>query len=743
MRLYRTLKIIFACILLCYALPKNIVYGQEQGYHWGKWSAGQRENGSLMDKVLDSYIDSMGNTYIFGKFGMDARLGENGPQICPMDSCAVEMGYLIGNSQGVFLAKIDSLGNILWCKSARDGSQNSGCEPWNNMVVKDNIITIAFDNHYGSEWWNWFYFFDTMLTESSYPYGQYDNRTYFVSFDLDGNLVDFHNIQLFALSGPSSQGLSMCHLKSVFGSCFTIDEENNTHIFSSGEFTFKDSTNTPYIIVDDDTNRIYTLPLKTMNGEAYTTAAYYKMDSSWGLVGFRYLIDSITGWDPIEGSKANLAMYRSIVVGDEIYVNCYYRCDDYSFIPDTLPVKVFLDSVHYLRIDNTGDWRIMPCLLKLNSNGEIVWTQQLYVESSQVINYIEAGDVATDEEKVYAFYWPGWGNYSRFYVDSAHNTRIPRCPNNSCLIVSYNRITGSAVDYYLVDTINDNMSHNSLDILGDELVLNVAFERLNHTVKETELCRINKYTKEVTRSSPIRYNSGATCNSMSVNDHGWVFRGETGDRARVYDSIFLGNYQEASVMTFFYDSTLDMRRPRPCYAVDSLWSDGTTGQTVTLSWRSQFPHPSYELAYIPEDGSWDDATLMQISDTTATVTLTDNGCHLFRVRGLCEGNRETHGPWSSSVTVCPQVGISSHSTHRSPLNLYPNPTDGTVQILGLPDERVTVEVMDMKGRWVKTIENTSSFNVSDFPSGVYIVHVKTKPDSSVPGKKIYLELVKQ
>ena len=291
-----------------------------------------------------------------------------------------------------------------------------------------------------------------------------------------------------------------------------------------------------------------------------------------------------------------------------------------------------------------------------------------------------------------------------------------------------------------MDTVNhQNTYNNSLAILGDELFLNVVF----YVLKYNKLGRINKYTKEVTWSSPIHYNFLLQSNNLSVNDHGWVFRGETGDRARVYDSIFLGNYQEASVMTFFYDSTLDMRRPRPCYAVDSLWIDGTTGQAVTLSWRSRFPHPSYELAYIPEDGSWDDATLMQISDTTATLTLTDDGCHLFRVRGLCEGNRETHGPWSSSVTVCPQVGISSHIAHRSPLNLYPNPTDGTVQILGLPDERVTVEVMDMKGRWVKTIENTSSFSVSDFPSGVYIVHVKTKPDSSVPGKNIYLELVKQ
>lgn len=725
MKRHRTFIVIFVSLFLSGGMLMNTAHAQQQGLRWGKWAAGLLNNNILPDRVVDSYIDSAGNTYIFGRFGMDARLGENGPKICPMDTCAVEMGYMIGNSRGVFLAKIDSLGNILWCKSARDGSQNSGCSPWNNMVVKDNRITIAFDNHYGSEWWNWFYFFDTILWESSYPIGHYDNRTYFVTFDMDGNIIDYHNIQLFALLGPISQGLSMCHLISGFGSCFSIDEDNNTHIFSSGEFTFKDSTNTPYLIVDDDTNRRYLLPLKTMNGKAYTTAAYYKLDSSWELVGFRYLIDSIAGWDPIVGSKANLEMFRSIVVGDEIYLNSYFRCDDYSFVVDTQPVKVFLDSVHYLRIDNTNDWQTMPCLLKMNRDGEVVWVQQLYNEPTTTVpcNYMPTGGVATDEENVYALYWPAWTDVTSFYIDSAHNTRIPGGPDviyGYCFVASYNRNTGTPVDYYVVDTVNKNDSQNSLAVVGDELVLNVAFDLL----KKTELCRINKYTKEKTWSSPIHYNFIVECKNMSVNDHGWVFRGERGDETRVYDSIFLGNYREASVMTLFYDSSLDMHRPKPCYAVDSLWSDGVIGHTATLFWSSRFPHPDYELSYIPDGGSWDDATNIQISDTTATVDLPDGRCRLFRVRGLCDGNRRPHGPWSDAIAVCPQAAIDNAESTTA-ISLHPNPTEGTVEIVGLRNEAATVEVLDMTGRVVQTHDKVSTFNVSALPAGIYIVRIKT------------------
>ena len=718
-------------------------HAQQQGFRWGKWSAGLLDNNSLRDKVVDSYIDSAGNTYIFGRFGMDARLGENGPKICPMDTCAVEMGYMIGNSRGVFLAKIDSLGNILWCKSARNGSQNSGCGPWNNMVVKDDKITIAFDNGYGSEWWNWFYFFDTILRESSYPIGYPDSRTYFVTFDMNGNRLDYHDIQLFAYldCGYNFYHTSLSGYLRDHGH-FLIDEDDNIHIFACGGFFGEDSLHKAYIIVDGDTNRKYPLNIKTMDGKTYSTSVYYKMDSSWNLIGSRFLVDSVSVWNPTGECMANIEFQKAIVEGDEIYASCIFYSDDYSFSPDTLPIKVFLDSVHYLRIDNKEDWQTMPCLLKLNRDGEVVWVQQLYNEQTTTLpaSYLPYVSVAADEENVYACYWPGWPNVIRFYIDSAHNTMIPGGPNvpsSYSLIVSYNRNTGSPVDYYVADTVNMNDSQNSLAVVGDELVLNVAFDLL----KKTELCRINKYTKEVTWSSPIHYNFIVECKNMSVNDHGWVFRGEHGDETRVYDSIFLGNYREASVMTLFYDSSLDMHRPQPCPGVDSLWSAGTEGTTVTLAWCSPFNHPRYELSYIPEGGSWDAATNIQISDTTATVDLPDGRCHLFRVRGLCDGHRRPHSPWSDTIAVCLGVGIDAADSAAA-ISLFPNPAEGTVEIVGLEGVAATVEVVDMAGRVVQTHEKTASFSVATLPAGTYIVRVATRTVDSVD-RHHYLKLVKK
>ena len=669
MRLKCIFKILFAYILLCYALPANTAHAQQQGFRWGKWSEGQHEqDGSLKDKVLDSYIDSAGNTYIFGKFGMSARLGDGGPYICPMDSLAREMGYMIGNSTGTFIAKIDSSGNILWCKSARCGNENSPCEPWNNMVVKDGKITIAINVMRQGAPWDWFYFFDTMLVEPSSQYHTSILRTYFVTFDLDGNRLDYHDIQLFAFTGPSYT----IFFNQIMGDgTLLIDEEDNIHLIARGSFFGEDSSHRAYIIVDGDTNRRYPLNIRTQNGKAYSQTVYYKMDSNWNLIGSRFLIDSISVWNPDGLNMANIRITRAIVEGDYIYAHGIFSCDDFYFNPDTLPVKVFLDSVHYLRIDNLGDWGTMPCLLKLDRNGEVVWVQQLYNESNMedLGNYGQLmGDVAVDEENVYAFYFPFWGDQTNFFIDSEHNTLIPRGPIAYSLIVSYNCDTGVPVDYYLIDTVNKNGSHNSLEVIGDELVLNVSFFLLY----KNELCKINKYTKEVTRSSPITYSwTSNYCNSMAVNSNGWVFRGEAGEGPRVYDSIFLGNYQKASVMTFFYDSTLDMRRPQPCYGVDTLWSAGTAGHTVTLSWRSPFPHPRYELAYIPDGGSWDDATLVETTDTTATVA-----------SAICSASAAcaTATAWRTAPGATPlpsaHRSASAASTARRPSRSPPTPPTG-------------------------------------------------------------------
>lgn len=738
MKTDRIIEIAFKVTLVLFVLLAGGVQAQEHGFRWGKWQQGRlTQNGALQDRVCDSYVDSIGNTYIWGQYGAQARLGEYGPYICPLDEYGYDPQHMPGTNfiAGAFLAKIDSAGTVLWCKSA-GACLNGLATPWNNMVVKDNKITVACRAGWDVPW---FYFFDTIFTFSGNQAFANHSYTYFVTFDMDGNMLEYHCLQCYGFNGPRTRFFGLIDLFSFNrGNNFTIDSEGNIHVFTGGTWVGEDSLHKAYIIVDEDTNRRYLLNPKTIGGEYLAFPLYMKFDREWNLVSSRYLIDSIAGWTRGAESRfclASLEPRRVIAEDDGIYACCTFLCDDIRFEPDSFQVTVFLDSAHCLQIDNERDFSVLPCLIKFNLDGSVAWIRQLYAigRPDMASHYGDVGCIALDEDYVYSYFYST--NWCRVFADSAHTQEIVGHLPDYGVVVAYDRATGDYIDYYLFDTINRNWSHdNSLALIGDELVQNVHFFFLHYK----EILKINKHTKEVTRSFPI-YNRGAPSaqgtECMAASPYGWTIRVEAGQVPMVGDSIFIGNYQDALVYAFFYDSTLDLHRPSPCPAVDSLWCSSISGHTASLSWLSQHL-PQYELAFVPQGDSWDDATLVVVADTTTTLTLPSDQCYKVRIRGLCDGNRRAHSPWSDSLAICPEVGIDNVASGAL-LSLSPNPSGGVVQILGLEDDNASVEVLDIDGRLLLSFENTTSLDLSSLPAGIYIVKVMTKGN-----RYEYLKLIK-
>ena len=126
----------------------------------------------------------------------------------------------------------------------------------------------------------------------------------------------------------------------------------------------------------------------------------------------------------------------------------------------------------------------------------------------------------------------------------------------------------------------------------------------------------------------------------------------------------------------------------------------------------------------------------------------DSAYHVY-VRGYCETG--IWSGWSDWSTPCLIDSIPTPPTPPDPVGiatietadfaLSPNPTDGTVQLIGLLDELTSVEVLDIKGHLLKAFENTTVFSISDLNAGTYIVRVKTLRDNTE--KVTYLKLVKK
>ena len=128
----------------------------------------------------------------------------------------------------------------------------------------------------------------------------------------------------------------------------------------------------------------------------------------------------------------------------------------------------------------------------------------------------------------------------------------------------------------------------------------------------------------------------------------------------------------------------------------------------------------------------------------------DRSAYHVYVRGYCETG--IWSGWSEWSTPClidsiptpptppdPPVGITPIET--ADFMLSPNPTDGSVQLIGLRDELTSVEVLDITGRLLKAFENTDIFSISDLSSGTYIVRLKTRHDNTET--LTHLKLVKK
>ena len=119
-------------------------------------------------------------------------------------------------------------------------------------------------------------------------------------------------------------------------------------------------------------------------------------------------------------------------------------------------------------------------------------------------------------------------------------------------------------------------------------------------------------------------------------------------------------------------------------------------------------------------------------------------------------------PAETFVDLCDKTRGSDSTDERTPRSLgsieghsapqlMPNPSTGEVDVIGTTDEIVEVQVLDMNGRQLATFEATGHFNVSNYPSGAYIVRVKTRPSPDKRGgyprdsqeKVTYLKLIKK
>lgn len=166
------------------------------------------------------------------------------------------------------------------------------------------------------------------------------------------------------------------------------------------------------------------------------------------------------------------------------------------------------------------------------------------------------------------------------------------------------------------------------------------------------------------------------------------------------------------------------------------WTD-----TSNLSWEVSRTAPNGD----PDAGLITPTAVPYIEYTD----IDDDSVYHVYVRGYCETG--VWSGWSDWSTPClidsiptpptPPDSLGITAIETADFSLSPNPTDGSVKLIGLHDELTSIEVLDITGHFLKAFENTAIFSITDLSSGTYIVRVKTHRDNTE--KVTYLKLVKK
>ena len=598
---------------------------QDAEFLWAKTYHGREVNQENKDRIASVKTDSIGNVYMFGSFGQAARI--DGEHICLMED---DTNYANVNTAGIFLAKFDTLGTMQWCRSARyRGNGYSG--NWNNaldMVLKNGKIYIFGELTLVSNWNltlpDWCWFFDTLYVcpecynpydwpyMETFPFRELGHNTVFVVFDLDGNKLGHHTMQLFV----DDEGVTGdVHISKPIRGRFVLDSDDNILLFTNINSELNpmiwDSVHTPYLIVDDDTANRISLGLENHfnNRDAQLTSPMlWKIDRNWQHVECKLLIDSVAGWsrrfkvDSVYRSYDQRMLrthcdpasfiYNGLTIDeqDHVYVSgqmnalsfyTYYEGDTLQEL--TLPCRFFLDSTHYLTAENLSMLGSLPFVIQYDRDGNVLWCNQLYSETPLVEYYgtMTMSDCVVDSCNLYvevATESPyGAEEASNVFFDPEHLDTFPKVHHYISGYLSYtasyaiyNKETGSRIAHHTIDTNattcawkTDKTIKGSSAIKGDYLLTHIgrgyAENYANYVVK------YNKHTGLSTISQPMvteypQYRDGWF--SLYAHSHGFVIRTSNGSAIHQpgMDTVFCQDANPAFLL-FYYDSTLDCRRP--------------------------------------------------------------------------------------------------------------------------------------------------------------------------------------
>lgn len=355
-----------------------------------------------LNHVVSTAFDDDGNVYVYGSIGGNARLYDQTSSTWFSDIAPV----VAANTQGCVLVKFDSLGNYLWSRMVKKSKQGE-CQPY-DMVLHGNRIYIAgqyyFDHSMNENLW----FLDTLVTQQTalsylatgechppYSLGHY---SFFSVLDLDGNVLESHFVKTLTRELHNGMPGELTLFDSMNCGCpICIDSQGNIYLAVHNSYGGVDTM--PFtVVIDEDPSRTYPLYLPGNCDSIQTlinAMMLYKFSPAWELEWMKLVVDHVE-LEYQDGIVDTLYpftfMYQllegmSVDENDNLYLsglleNIELLMENYFDVNSLSKVRIYWDSVHYATVDDRGLAWNLPFVIKYDSDGDILWSNQAYMKES-------------------------------------------------------------------------------------------------------------------------------------------------------------------------------------------------------------------------------------------------------------------------------------------------------------------------------------------------------------------------
>lgn len=667
-------------ILIVIIILSQNLYSQQ----WAKtYTGSEGTSTSFYNTIYNTVCDSQGNTYIVGTFGVNAEI----------DGIPLLDAPLYNNAASLLIAKLDPNGNMLWRKAIKNWS-NYSVRPTNNLkIVGDtSIVLLAMDmSTAGYNQYYYLYYLDTLIQGSQpfpeYPFnGGYRGST-LITFDLDGNLINNHFLQRVLLDSNNHE-VHRNPLIDIQGT-FDIDKDGYIYIYTRTLALYATSTS-PFNIADSlkiivDLEREFTFNIPSVENLTLFKFSPNFEDMVWCRSirnnTVSYGGDSMNFMPYARGididSSGNIYITGFLNVARNIHREGYGDSNCYSEVivsPD--------NPNHKIKIAPTDAFT--GFIIKYNSDGEVLWTNQMYGKSQDIISTAPACDISNvvASEENNAVYFLGVGGFlspfydggSLYFEDSIPLRKYHDSTKTVLFFAKLDMETGKYISHGIAPSAYatcDNYNY---------FVTNPSF-----AVKNNQVFAQTVYEGHLKGNDTNYYGNGFAL--MRWKDNGYIID------VKNYPST--PNWRYAGIKNTLVNDNGEM-------ILTGMFSNNIQFGNIQLI-----------------GGSNSNAYIVKYSSDSSFLVPFEGGDTL-----------NDQKPISSFIN---EIAVTNNQ-----LIIYPNPTKDDIYIISTNERINSYSILNTNGQRIINKENIKAnkekINLTNIPKGMYIIKIIT--DNNVYSRKV-------